>query len=55
MATNIEVIVGTYEHFLLGYKVEQVSDSHAQQTPIQRPSIKIHFIYSFIFFSVERR
>lgn len=25
MASNIEVIVGTYEEFLLGYKVEQVS------------------------------
>lgn len=24
MATNLEVIVGTYEQFLLGYKVEQV-------------------------------
>lgn len=25
MATNIEVIIGTYEQFLLGYKVEQVN------------------------------
>lgn len=25
MATNLEVIVGTYEQFLLGYKVEQVN------------------------------
>lgn len=24
MATNLEIIVGTYEQFLLGYKVEQV-------------------------------
>lgn len=24
MASNIEIIVGTYEQFLLGYKVEQV-------------------------------
>lgn len=24
MVTNLEVIVGTYEQFLLGYKVEQV-------------------------------
>lgn len=24
MSDNIEVIVGTYEQFLLGYKVEQV-------------------------------
>lgn len=27
MATNIEIIVGTYEQFLLGYKVEKVSSS----------------------------
>lgn len=33
MATNIEVIVGTYEQFLLGYKVEQVSDS-LPKTPV---------------------
>lgn len=25
MASNIEIIIGTYEQFLLGYKVEQVS------------------------------
>lgn len=25
MATNIEVIIGTYEEFLLGYKVEESS------------------------------
>lgn len=26
MATNLEIIVGTYEQFLLGYKVEQVNN-----------------------------
>lgn len=28
MANNLEIIVGTYEQFLLGYKVEQVSFFH---------------------------
>lgn len=42
MATNLEVIVGTYEQFLLGYKVEQVFFSVSI-------CINYHFYHMFVF------